>query len=250
MPRGEEPVNRRCEPIAPWQNWPVADEQSRELERIWHTTGRLEDGAAWVRARIRSGSLAIERVELAAWVGSPLAGAVCEGRGPQGRIPPEWAWPAYVALGPAAPAIPDREAIGIAADIVERVLGRVQGGTGRLLHALEAVRAWLADEVSIEEVVAARLALGGARVVGLGQGGRWIRSGIHSLAGAAVDLAGGGVNVRNLTSGAVADAANAVRWAAGGAADAADYVSERAWQDRFVGACLIEVERPDWRTFV
>lgn len=228
----------------------MADERSRQLQRAWHATGRTEDGAAWVRERIRSGSLAIERVELAAWAGSPVARAVAEARRPQGRNIPDWAWPAYVALSQdGAPAIRDREAIAIAADLVERVVGRAKGGTARLQRTLEVVRGWLPGGVSIDEVEAACLALGGGRVLGLGQGGSFILSGVKSVAQAAAELERGGVNVRNLTGGAIADAANAVRWAAGGAPDAPDYLSERAWQDRFVGACLIEVERPDWRTF-
>ena len=49
------------------------DEQTRELERRWHETGNVEDGAAFLRQRLRSGELPRERLELASKLGHPSA---------------------------------------------------------------------------------------------------------------------------------------------------------------------------------
>jgi hypothetical protein len=68
------------------------------LERAFRTTGTLTDEVAWLRARLRSGRLERERLELAAWLGHPAAREVA---GPDVRdfhAPPH----AFPATGPLA----------------------------------------------------------------------------------------------------------------------------------------------------
>ncbi len=61
----------------------MGDEDLRALERAWQQTGTIEAEARLLRARLRAGALAPERLELAAWLGHA---------------------PAIEALGPEAPA--------------------------------------------------------------------------------------------------------------------------------------------------
>lgn len=53
----------------------MSDAQVRELERRWRATGAPEDQAAWILARVRTGELRIERIELAALCGEAGARA-------------------------------------------------------------------------------------------------------------------------------------------------------------------------------
>ncbi len=59
----------------------MVDGRLRELERS-AAIGSTEDRAAWLRARIRAGELARERIELAAYAGSLVARGVIEIPGP------------------------------------------------------------------------------------------------------------------------------------------------------------------------
>lgn len=47
----------------------MADHELRELERRWRASGDPGDEAAWLLARLRSGSLPLERIEIAALLG-------------------------------------------------------------------------------------------------------------------------------------------------------------------------------------
>lgn len=56
----------------------VCDQELRRLWRRWCESGDLADEVTWLRARLRAGALAPERVELAAWCGHAGARAVLE----------------------------------------------------------------------------------------------------------------------------------------------------------------------------
>lgn len=51
----------------------MADDDIRELERRFRASGAVDDEQAWLRARVRAGSLSRERVRLAASLGCPAA---------------------------------------------------------------------------------------------------------------------------------------------------------------------------------
>lgn len=51
----------------------MADEELRALERRWRTTGALDDGAAFLNAKLRAGLVDEPRLRLAAFVGDPAA---------------------------------------------------------------------------------------------------------------------------------------------------------------------------------
>lgn len=51
----------------------MADERLRELERRWRETGAPGDEAAFLLERVRAGTLAREKLELAAWCGHAAA---------------------------------------------------------------------------------------------------------------------------------------------------------------------------------
>lgn len=51
----------------------MSDERLRQLERRWKETGSAEDEAVFLLARVRAGELTRERLELAAFCGSPGA---------------------------------------------------------------------------------------------------------------------------------------------------------------------------------
>ena len=63
----------------------MCDQELRRLWRRWCESGALADEVAWLRARLRAGTLAPERVELAAWCGHPGARTVLEEL-PAGRL--------------------------------------------------------------------------------------------------------------------------------------------------------------------
>lgn len=58
----------------------MADEELRALERRWRTTGAVDDGAAFLQAKLRAGLIDEQRLRLAAFVGDPAAALVagCE----------------------------------------------------------------------------------------------------------------------------------------------------------------------------
>ena len=51
----------------------MSDAALRALERRWRETGRDEDQAAWLRARLRAGALGTSQLALAAWCDHPAA---------------------------------------------------------------------------------------------------------------------------------------------------------------------------------
>lgn len=51
----------------------MSDERARELERRWRESGLVEDRAAWLRERMRSGELPPEKLQLAAALGDAAA---------------------------------------------------------------------------------------------------------------------------------------------------------------------------------
>ncbi len=57
----------------------MTDKRLRELERRWRETGSVEDQAACLRARVQSGELRKDRLELAAYCGVLAAKAVGTG---------------------------------------------------------------------------------------------------------------------------------------------------------------------------
>jgi hypothetical protein len=67
----------------------VSDERLRELERRWKETGAVEDGAAWLRERVRVGDLTQERLELAAHCGHQAATTLTRGN-PEALSLQEW----------------------------------------------------------------------------------------------------------------------------------------------------------------
>lgn len=52
---------------------PVSDADLRELERRFRETGSVEDEAAWLRARVKTGDLEQSKLELAAYCGHQAA---------------------------------------------------------------------------------------------------------------------------------------------------------------------------------
>jgi hypothetical protein len=66
---------------------PMGDEQLRELERRWRTTGALDDEVAWVSALVRAGEVSAGDLELAATLGSLAARRL---------LPAERRWPSNV----------------------------------------------------------------------------------------------------------------------------------------------------------
>lgn len=50
-----------------------SDERLRRLERRWRTTGSVDDGATWLRARLQAGAVRVETVRLAALAGDACA---------------------------------------------------------------------------------------------------------------------------------------------------------------------------------
>lgn len=53
----------------------MIDEDVHELERRWRETGAVDDEAAWLRARVRTGALSHDCLRLAVWLGHPAAAA-------------------------------------------------------------------------------------------------------------------------------------------------------------------------------
>jgi hypothetical protein len=51
----------------------VTDHALRESERRWKETGSVEDEAVYLRERLRAGELPLDRLQLAAWLGSEAA---------------------------------------------------------------------------------------------------------------------------------------------------------------------------------
>lgn len=54
----------------------MADERVRALERRWQASGALEDGAAWLSARLQAGDLSPRHLEVAYLCGHPAARAL------------------------------------------------------------------------------------------------------------------------------------------------------------------------------
>ena len=63
----------------------MTDASVRELERRWLTSGDLAHGVALLRERLRLGLLDPTRLELAAWLGHPVAKALLGAEAPVGR---------------------------------------------------------------------------------------------------------------------------------------------------------------------
>lgn len=59
----------------------MADDDLRALERAWQQSGSVEDEAAWLLQRVRSGELPRERLELAADLGDPASCAALQASG-------------------------------------------------------------------------------------------------------------------------------------------------------------------------
>lgn len=51
----------------------MSDERLRELERRWRASGALEDGSAYLAARVRAGELTPERLQIMGLLGDPAA---------------------------------------------------------------------------------------------------------------------------------------------------------------------------------
>lgn len=51
----------------------MSDQELQELARRWRESGRVEDEAAWLRARVRAGQLAPDRLAMAAFMGHEAA---------------------------------------------------------------------------------------------------------------------------------------------------------------------------------
>jgi hypothetical protein len=60
----------------------MSDERLRMLERRWKETGAVEDEAAYLQERLRTGDLARDKLELAAYLGYPGARAALGGEAP------------------------------------------------------------------------------------------------------------------------------------------------------------------------
>lgn len=63
----------------------MSDDHLRAAERRWRETGSLEDEAAWLTLRLRSGALPLEVLELAAYADHPAACAVLAKEAPYPR---------------------------------------------------------------------------------------------------------------------------------------------------------------------
>ncbi|MEZ6185039.1 MAG: hypothetical protein R3F62_08535 [Planctomycetota bacterium] len=68
----------------------MSDEALRHLERRWSESGALEDEVALIRQRLRAGATTQQRVDLAAFLGSPAAAALsaCAAQ----ELPADYAW--------------------------------------------------------------------------------------------------------------------------------------------------------------
>lgn len=67
----------------------MADSDLRTLERRFRETGAVEDEAAWLRARVRAGTLDPDRLDLAAWLDHPGARAALGKQAPEQVPGPE-----------------------------------------------------------------------------------------------------------------------------------------------------------------
>lgn len=69
----------------------MGDATRRDLERRWRETGARDDGVRFLRERVRGGDLSQERLELAAYCGDEVAGALST-RAPPGPAADAWSW--------------------------------------------------------------------------------------------------------------------------------------------------------------
>lgn len=113
------------------------DARLRELERRWQRSGDVEDEARFLGERLRRGDLAVERVELAAFVNHGPARTVLGDAAPTGLYAPFRRWAATFDLA-------GRIALArVAADLVDQELAELdREPDGRLPEALAAARAW------------------------------------------------------------------------------------------------------------
>lgn len=74
-----------CSP-RPRHHRSVTDARTREAERRWRTSGSLEDGAAFLRERVRRESLSLLHVQAAAFLGDRAAAAVSPSCWPEPKV--------------------------------------------------------------------------------------------------------------------------------------------------------------------
>ncbi len=67
----------------------MSDGRLRELERRWKESGSVDDGAAWLRARLRAGTIDRDRLLLAAYMGSPIAISAAPDKTPASVVLPK-----------------------------------------------------------------------------------------------------------------------------------------------------------------
>ncbi|MDC3379091.1 hypothetical protein OAX78_02280 [Planctomycetota bacterium] len=68
----------------------MSDERLRELERRWKRTGSAEDEAAWLSARVRTGTITERRLQVAAYLGHSAAADALIAAGYDPRYIPPW----------------------------------------------------------------------------------------------------------------------------------------------------------------
>lgn len=123
------------------------DRRSRELERSWRISGSVEDEARWLAARVRGGTLRVERLELAACCDHPAAERALVSMG-QGASPYSWVtdvgrWGAGVCL---------RSGLWAARRALP-IWESAFAGDPRPGRALNLVEDWLAEEAPLREGV-------------------------------------------------------------------------------------------------
>ncbi|MCO5170330.1 MAG: hypothetical protein M9894_28675 [Planctomycetes bacterium] len=87
----------------------MSDARLRDLERRWRETGDPDDGAVWLRARLRAGDLDRDRLDLAAYCGHPAAQRLSDRRPPPGDA---WDWGEGLVLAEVAPLNPPQASTG------------------------------------------------------------------------------------------------------------------------------------------
>lgn len=132
----------------------VSDLHLRELERRWRESGAREHEVAWIRARLRAGTLRPEQAELAAWCGHQGARAALDWSGgpelavrlpARSTLAPEHTWADEIArrAGPegvacALSAAARQSSWWAAEELQEEAARRVQ-------PAVRALETWLRD---------------------------------------------------------------------------------------------------------
>jgi hypothetical protein len=124
------------------------DERVRAAEQAWRSTGSVADEAAWIKERVREGSLAADRVALLAYLGHEAAARHLAATGTPPAPPPEDLWMWGVKLEPWGRSAAVRATLAAALPLVLE-WGKENAGDDLLPRALEA--AWALEDAPSED---------------------------------------------------------------------------------------------------